>query len=262
MVIMMMVILMMIGWCTDQVIVLSRDGSTVRVFTTGNQRAAGVSLLFKINIITIITTLWPDKHHCPHCHLHRQRRACSPWFQSWPNWGRRRHCCTPSLRSPGDHDANDYDDCSVFAYYVSRFQRFTQPTPPPHYHLWTYMWRAQRKRGKSTWTSTSLSTLLTDPPDDVVPQPEWGKKVSKLNSQRSAKPFKILLIIEFNLSSTPPSLIHPCFGSISITIITIMLIMLMLMLTCDSGHQLIIVSSISIGQTDRSDVGIWGPVNL
>ena len=49
---------------------------------------------------------------------------------------------------------------------------------------------------------------------------------------------------------------------ISITIITIMLIMLMLMLTCDSGHQLIIVSSISIGQTDRSDVGIRGPVNL
>ena len=41
---MIMVIVVMIGCCTDQVIVLSWVGSTVRVFTTGNQRAAGVSL--------------------------------------------------------------------------------------------------------------------------------------------------------------------------------------------------------------------------
>ena len=100
-------------------------------------------------------------------------------------------------------------------------------------------------------TSTSRRTLLTDPPEDVVPQPTS---------------LKILVKVPF-IAHSPAS---RCFIISSILaiiigvnmIIIVICIVIIIILTCDSGHPLIIVSSCSVRQTSWADVWIRGPVDL
>ena len=83
-----------------------------------------------------------------------------------------------------------------------------------------------------TLTSTSRSTLLVEPPDEVVPQPE---------------DFFVVMIIIIIVNNTILNTITNKENKIC---------------TCDCGHPLVIVSSPSAWQAGRSDVLGRGPVQL
>ena len=83
-----------------------------------------------------------------------------------------------------------------------------------------------------TLTSTSRSTLLVEPPDEVVPQPE---------------DFFIVMIIIIIVNNTILNTITNEENKNR---------------TCDCGHPLVIVTSTSAWQACRSDVLVCGPVQL